>query len=148
MRIQGDTLTYLRPMKNKERISFLITGFGAKRRTMISGSRIPLRRGVSVQGDQPLTRLNIFSIDKVQSVEPYIAIDLAPGEGKALELHLQLHRALIDIEPAVSDTRNLKVGSDHRLLSKSLRIEAVDRACPRCHALEARTVRKSVRVFL
>lgn len=29
MRIKGGTLTYLRPMKNKERISFLITGYRA-----------------------------------------------------------------------------------------------------------------------
>ena len=38
--------------------------------------------GVRIQGDQPITRLNIFSIDKVQSVEPYIAIKLAPGQEK------------------------------------------------------------------
>jgi len=83
MRIEGATLTYLRPMKNKERISFLITGFGTdskdydfRVKDTASGA------GVHVQGDQPITRLNVFSIDKVQSVEPYIAIALAPGEEK------------------------------------------------------------------
>ena len=38
---------------------------------------------VRVQGDRPMTRVNIFSIDRVQSVEPYIAIELAPGTGKS-----------------------------------------------------------------
>lgn len=38
--------------------------------------------GVRVLGDQPITRLNVFSIDKVQSVEPYNAIDLRPSEEK------------------------------------------------------------------
>jgi len=83
MRIEGNTLTYLRPMNNKERISFLITGFGADAKDYdfrvedtASGA------GVRVQGDHPITRLNIFSIDKVQSVEPYIALDLAPGAEK------------------------------------------------------------------
>jgi len=38
--------------------------------------------GVRVQGDQPLTKINIFSIDKVEAVEPYIAIDIAPGQEK------------------------------------------------------------------
>jgi hypothetical protein len=38
--------------------------------------------GVHVQGDQPLTRVNIFSIDKVSAVEPTIAIDLEPGQEK------------------------------------------------------------------
>ena len=80
MRIQDSTLTYLRPMTFKERISFPITGFGPTAadydiRIMDTKSRA----GVTITGDQPLTRINIFSIDKVQSVEPYIAIELPPG---------------------------------------------------------------------
>jgi hypothetical protein len=74
------TLTYLRSMTLKERVSFPITGFGAasvdydiKVEDSASGA------GVRIQGDQPLTKVNIFSIDKVQAVEPYIAIKLAPG---------------------------------------------------------------------
>jgi hypothetical protein len=83
IRIEGSTLTYLRPMKNRERISFLITGFGDTAKDYdftvedtAGGAK------VRVQADQPTTRINIFSIDKVQSVEPYIAIDLAPSEEK------------------------------------------------------------------
>jgi hypothetical protein len=78
MRVQGHSLTYLRSMANKERISFLVTGFGktaADYDFTISGGGASVR----VQGDQPVTRMNIFSVDRVQSVEPYIAIDLAPG---------------------------------------------------------------------
>ena len=83
IRAEGKTLTYLRPMKFKERISFLVTGFGNTAadyditiRDTVGGG------GVTIKGDQPITRLNIFSIDKVQSVEPYIAIDLPPGGEK------------------------------------------------------------------
>jgi hypothetical protein len=83
LRIEGGTLTYLRSMKNKERISFLITGFGNDAKDYdFTVEDTASGAGVRVQGDQPITRLNIFSIDKVQSVEPYIAIDLAPGEEK------------------------------------------------------------------
>ncbi|HJS45924.1 MAG TPA: hypothetical protein VJ753_05935 [Rhizomicrobium sp.] len=81
MRIQGNSLTYLRPMANKERMSFSLTGFGktaADYDFTIEGGGA----SVSVKGDQPITRLNIFSIDRIQSVEPYIAIDLAPGAEK------------------------------------------------------------------
>ena len=35
-----------------------------------------------MMGDAPVTRINIFSIDTTQSVEPFIAIDLAPGAEK------------------------------------------------------------------
>jgi len=83
VRIQGNTLTYLRPMANKERISFLVTGFGETAadydftiEDAVNGG------GVRVQGNQPITRLNIFSVDRVQSVEPYIAVDLTPGTEK------------------------------------------------------------------
>jgi hypothetical protein len=83
MRIEGNTITYLRPMKNKERISFLVTGFSDTAKDYdFTVEDTATGANVHVQGDQSITRLNIFSIDKVQSVEPYIAIDLAPGEEK------------------------------------------------------------------
>ena len=79
--IDGKSLTYLRPQKDKERISFPITGFGSKASdydfTVMAG-----KAGVAVTGDQPITKVNIFSIDRVQAVEPYIAIDLASGAEK------------------------------------------------------------------
>jgi hypothetical protein len=81
IRIEGKTLTYLRPMKPKERISFLVTGFAET----VADYDIAIRAGeagVNIKGDQPITRLNIFSIDKVQSVEPYIALNIAPGQEK------------------------------------------------------------------
>jgi hypothetical protein len=83
VRIWDNTLTYLRPMKPKERISFPITGFGAGEQDYdFRVTDLTTGASVHVTGDQPLTRVNIFSIDKVQSVEPYIAIDLEPGQEK------------------------------------------------------------------
>ena len=69
LRVQGNGLTYLRPMANKERISFLLTGFGPTAADYdLSIEDTVKGGGVRVQGDQPITRLNIFSIDRVQSV--------------------------------------------------------------------------------
>jgi len=84
MRIQANTLTYLRAMRPKERISFPVTGFGAGGARDYDFKVTDLSAGASVrvEGDQPLTKINIFSIDKVEAVEPYIAIDLAPGQEK------------------------------------------------------------------
>jgi len=81
IRLQGSSLTYLRPMANKERVSFLATGFG-KTATDYDFTIAGGGANVRIQGDQPVTRMNIFSVDRVQSVEPYIAIDLAPGAEK------------------------------------------------------------------
>jgi hypothetical protein len=83
LRIDGNSLSYLRPMAYKERISFLVTGFGAAASDYdiaITDSRSGA--GVRIEGDQPITRMNIFSIDTTQSTEPYIALDLAPGAQK------------------------------------------------------------------
>ncbi len=84
VKIQGGTLTYLRHMKSKERISFLVTGFGDTAKDYdFRIEDVSAGAAVRIQGDKPLTRVNIFSIDRVQSVEPYIAIELAPGTGKS-----------------------------------------------------------------
>ena len=83
IRIQGNTLTYTRPMASKERISFPVAGFGNSAKDynfQIEDTKTGA--AVRVQGDQPLGRVNIFSIDHVQSVEPYIAINLASGAQK------------------------------------------------------------------
>jgi hypothetical protein len=83
IRIEGNTLIYPRAMKPKERVSFPITGFGATARDYdFRVTDTATGAGVHVVGDQPITKINIFSIDKVQAVEPYIAIDLAPGQEK------------------------------------------------------------------
>lgn len=83
LRLSDRTIRYLRPLKTKERISFPILGFGESPKDY-DFRLINLTNGssVHVQGDQPLIRLNIFSIDKVQSVEPMIALDVMPGQEK------------------------------------------------------------------
>jgi hypothetical protein len=80
IRLDGRTLTYLRPMADKERLSFTLTGFGANARDYdIDIADTASGAGVRMQGDQPITRVNIFSIDRVQAVEPTIAIAVPPG---------------------------------------------------------------------
>ena len=82
IRIEGNTMTYLRPMAYKERISFIVTGFGASALDYDISISDRIGAGVRMVGDQPMTRINIYSIDTTQSVEPYIAIELAPGAEK------------------------------------------------------------------
>lgn len=79
LRIGGRSIEYLRPMADKERFSFPITGFGATAADYDIDIIDTGGAGVHIRGDRPLTKVNIFSIDRVQSVEPYIAIDVPPG---------------------------------------------------------------------
>jgi hypothetical protein len=83
IRLEGKNLTYLRAMKPKERISFPITGYGSSASDYdIKIADQTTGAGVRIKGDQPITKINIFSIETVQAVEPYIAIDLPPGAEK------------------------------------------------------------------
>jgi hypothetical protein len=79
LRLGGKTITYLRPMKAGERFSFPLTGYGASASDYHFKVAAPDGASVEIKGDQPLVKLNLFSIDHVQAVEPYIAIELAPG---------------------------------------------------------------------
>lgn len=79
IRLEGNSFRYLRPQLFKERVSFVLTGYG--KTPSDYDIRIEDTRGkasVTMQGDQPITRVNIFSLDNVQAVEPYIALDIAP----------------------------------------------------------------------
>ncbi len=83
IRIEGNAMTYLRPMAYKERLSFPVTGFGGAASDYdIEIVDMKTSAGVRMVGDAPMTRINIFSIDTTQSVEPFIAIELAPGAEK------------------------------------------------------------------
>jgi hypothetical protein len=82
LRIAGNSVTYLRPMADKERFSFPLTGYGATADDYDIHITDTRGAGVTIKGNAPLARLNLFSIDRVQAVEPYIAIDVAPGGEK------------------------------------------------------------------
>lgn len=76
---QGNSLVYLRAMKPKERLSFTVAGFGDSADDYDIRIDGPTGAGVRIKGSDPITRINIFSIDRVQAVEPYIAIHVPPG---------------------------------------------------------------------
>jgi hypothetical protein len=83
IRLEGRTMTYLRPMADRERLSFTVTGFGATAADYdIAITDTATGAGVRMQGDQPITRINIFSIDRVQAVEPTVAVEVPPGGEK------------------------------------------------------------------
>jgi hypothetical protein len=83
LRVQGQSLAYLRPIASRERVSFLVTGYDATAADYnIALCDRATGAGVTIKGDQPVTRLNIFALDKVQAVEPTIALKLAPGQEK------------------------------------------------------------------
>lgn len=76
---QGNSLTYLRAQKKKERVSFTLTGFGDAADDYDIRIDGPTGAGLRIRGSDPITRINIFSVTQVQAVEPTIAIHVPPG---------------------------------------------------------------------
>jgi hypothetical protein len=83
VRIDGNRFAYARPLKDKDTASFHIAGFGdASRDYDIKVENTKTGAGVRITADQPLIRMNIWSIRSVMAVEPYIDIVLPPGATK------------------------------------------------------------------
>jgi hypothetical protein len=81
--VDGKTFRYVRKMTGQDTVSTGFTGFGASAsdydfRTINTATGY----GVRTRADQPLARINMWSIATTFSWEPYIAISLKPGETK------------------------------------------------------------------
>jgi len=81
--VNGKTLKYLRAVKEGESVTSPFTGFGTSAsdydfKVVNTASGF----GQRIRADQPLSRINFWSIRTIFSWEPYIAISLKPGETK------------------------------------------------------------------
>jgi hypothetical protein len=80
VRIAGNRILYVRPLVDKDRASFLITGFKNSRQDYdIKVEDTRTGAAVHVTADQALTKMNLWSVRTVMAVEPYIGIKLTPG---------------------------------------------------------------------
>jgi hypothetical protein len=81
--IDGKTLRYLRPIKEGESVTTPFTGFGNSPSDYdFKVVNTATGFGQRIRADQPLSRINFWSIRTTFSWEPYIAISLKPGETK------------------------------------------------------------------
>ena len=83
-RIDGKALRYLAPVPRGISVNSPITGYGAAVsdydfRVVNTATGF----GQRLRADQPLARINFWSVNTVLGWEPYIAIALAPGQSKS-----------------------------------------------------------------
>ncbi|HET7084598.1 MAG TPA: hypothetical protein VFI23_07505 [Rhizomicrobium sp.] len=81
--VNGKTVRYLRAVREGESVTSPISGFG----NSVSDYDFKVTNtktgfGQRIRADQPLSRINFWSIRTNVSWEPYIAISLKPGETK------------------------------------------------------------------
>jgi hypothetical protein len=82
-RVDGKTIRYIAPIPAGETVMSLIDGFGNTAGDYdFTVTNIRTGFGQRIRGDQPIVKINMWSIDRTYSLEPYIAIALKPGESK------------------------------------------------------------------
>jgi hypothetical protein len=81
--VSGKTIRYLRAVKEGESVTSPISGFGSSASDYdFKVQNTKTGFGQRIRADQPLSRINFWSIRTNVSWEPYIAISLKPGETK------------------------------------------------------------------
>jgi len=81
--VSGKTIRYLRAVKEGESVTSPISGFGSSASDYdFKVANTKTGFGQRIRADQPLSRINFWSIRTNVSWEPYIAISLKPGETK------------------------------------------------------------------
>ena len=83
VKLDGKTIRYLAPIPKGVTTQSLMNGFSGK----ISDYDFTITNtktgfGQRIRADQPIAKINMWSIDTTYSLEPYIAISLKPGESK------------------------------------------------------------------
>ena len=82
-KLDGKTIRYLAPVPAGTTVTSPITGFGpAASDYDFTVTNTATGFGQRIRADQPIARINFWSINTTLGWEPYIAIDLAPGETK------------------------------------------------------------------
>lgn len=82
-KVEGKTIRYLAPVPPGEMVRSYLDGFGDSAGDYdftVTNTRTGF--GQRIRGDQPIVKINMWSIDRTYSLEPYIAISLKPGETK------------------------------------------------------------------
>jgi hypothetical protein len=79
--IEGNKIVYKKTLAGEDVVSFPIDGFG----DVASDHEIhvesnALKAGMSMRGDKPLKRVNLWSIRSNVSVEPFVSVSVAPGK--------------------------------------------------------------------
>jgi hypothetical protein len=83
VQVEGKTIRYIAPIPPGETVMSLIDGFGDTAGDYdFTVTNTKTGFGQRIRGDQPVARINMWSIDRTFSLEPYIAIALKPGESK------------------------------------------------------------------
>ena len=79
--IRGNQIVFRKPLVNQDRVYFPLQGFGSGPKDYdIRIENTKTRAGMRITADRPLTRMVVWSIRSVLSMEPFIGMSIEPGK--------------------------------------------------------------------
>ncbi|HEV2274239.1 MAG TPA: hypothetical protein VGR96_08740 [Acidobacteriaceae bacterium] len=79
--IRGNQLAYLKTLEGHDRMTATLAGFSDQAKDYdIRVENHKVGAGVEITGDRPLTNVGYWSIKTVLAVEPYIGMEIQPGD--------------------------------------------------------------------
>jgi len=79
--IRGNHVVYLKVLQSEDRVQTLVEGFdGSPQANDIRIENRKVGAGIRINGDRPLSDLNLWSIRTVLAMEPFIAMTIDPGK--------------------------------------------------------------------
>lgn len=79
--VRGKEIVYLKTLKDHDTVAMPVEGFSAEAKDYdIRIENKKLGAGMRIVGDQPLASVALWSIRSVLAIEPFIAIQIAPGK--------------------------------------------------------------------
>lgn len=78
--IQGNRFVFLKVLQDEDQVQTLLEGFGdTPQDNKIRIENHKVGAGMTITGDHPLSKLNLWSIRAVLSLEPFISMTIGPG---------------------------------------------------------------------
>jgi hypothetical protein len=79
--IRGNQVVYMKPLTGEDEVAVQLDGFTENLKdTEVIIENTKMGAGMRLTGDRPLIRSILWSVRSVLAVEPYIAIEIQPGE--------------------------------------------------------------------
>lgn len=78
--VRGNQIVFLRALQGEDMVEIPFKGFGPSARdNEIRIENHAVGAGMTITGDHPLSAMNLWSIRAVMAMEPFIAMNIAPG---------------------------------------------------------------------
>jgi hypothetical protein len=93
--VRGDRLVFVKPLMDKEYVQSQILGWDdAAATNRVTVEHAPSGLALHIQGDRPLSKLNVWSVKTTLCPEPFVRVALDPGQSMSWATRYEFGRVM------------------------------------------------------